>query len=605
MLRSSLAAFASALVLVTACESNSGEASDEGRPTPSSNDGTEPEGDADADAGPSSTTPGDEPASSCKNKCTAKAVQCSATSNAVEACVKGSNGCTDWSAKTPCSSSEVCSGGACVSQCTNQCTVGAKQCGALGAGVTTCEMKPSGCTDWSAPVACDAGKTCSGGQCSASCTNQCTVGAKQCSGTGNGVATCQLMPNGCTDWDTAAPCAGGTTCSGGACVAQCSNQCTAGTKQCAGVSNGVSSCVVKPSGCTDWDTPLACGGGTTCSGGACVTQCTNQCTLGASQCVANGVSTCVVGTGGCTTWNTPAACAGGLTCAGGVCQGGGPLAWRVVASPTQQRLVDLWGASATDVWAVGEQGTILHYDGATWSPSASGSVSRINGIWGASSTNVFAVAQSGDILRWNGTQWTSSKPLATVYWYDVAGANGNDVWAVGTTNNQYPAIAHFDGATWTQVTAWQPTSNYLPSSVAVVGGTTYVVQAGRLLRRDGAGWTFLANVGFAGSNGMSAVSASDIWFAGGYNITHWDGTAASTVTNPFATVDWGGVFARNATNAFAVGNDGRIASWNGTAWSIDSRKPAGFTSDMHGVWASSASDAWAVGEGGLLLHLGN
>src|SRR5262249_27816784 len=32
----------------------------------------------------------------------------------------------------------------------------------------------------------------------------------------------------------------------------------------------------------------------------------------------------------------------------------------------------LWGTSATDVWAVGANGAIVHYDGKTWTPQKSG-----------------------------------------------------------------------------------------------------------------------------------------------------------------------------------------------------------------------------------------
>ena len=37
-----------------------------------------------------------------------------------------------------------------------------------------------------------------------------------------------------------------------------------------------------------------------------------------------------------------------------------------------QHLYGVWGSSGSDVFAVGDSGTILHYDGSTWSAMSSG-----------------------------------------------------------------------------------------------------------------------------------------------------------------------------------------------------------------------------------------
>jgi hypothetical protein len=43
-----------------------------------------------------------------------------------------------------------------------------------------------------------------------------------------------------------------------------------------------------------------------------------------------------------------------------------------MSSGTIQNLYDIWGSSGSDVFVVGQAGTILHYDGSTWSPISSG-----------------------------------------------------------------------------------------------------------------------------------------------------------------------------------------------------------------------------------------
>jgi hypothetical protein len=74
-------------------------------------------------------------------------------------------------------------------------------------------------------------------------------------------------------------------------------------------------------------------------------------------------------------------------------------------SPTQEFLKGIWGAAADDVFAVGDGGTILHYDGADWRPMASGIGENLEAIWGVSGTDVFAVGTGGTILHYDGVDW--------------------------------------------------------------------------------------------------------------------------------------------------------------------------------------------------------
>jgi hypothetical protein len=50
--------------------------------------------------------------------------------------------------------------------------------------------------------------------------------------------------------------------------------------------------------------------------------------------------------------------------------------WTSFSSPmssgTTDYLLAVWGSASDDVFAVGEGGLILHYDGASWSAMASG-----------------------------------------------------------------------------------------------------------------------------------------------------------------------------------------------------------------------------------------
>ena len=44
------------------------------------------------------------------------------------------------------------------------------------------------------------------------------------------------------------------------------------------------------------------------------------------------------------------------------------MTWDVVSGvPTTGNLKAVWGSSSADIWAVGDAGLVLHYDGQTWS----------------------------------------------------------------------------------------------------------------------------------------------------------------------------------------------------------------------------------------------
>src|SRR5438309_12107938 len=74
--------------------------------------------------------------------------------------------------------------------------------------------------------------------------------------------------------------------------------------------------------------------------------------------------------------------------------------------PQGNPLWSVWGSASTDVWAVGEGGTILHWDGSTWSGVSSATRNILYGGWGTASADVWAVGAGGTILRWDGRSWS-------------------------------------------------------------------------------------------------------------------------------------------------------------------------------------------------------
>jgi len=119
--------------------------------------------------------------------------------------------------------------------------------------------------------------------------------------------------------------------------------------------------------------------------------------------------------------------------------------WSIMTTGVTTDLRDIWGFSSSDIFAVGLNGVVLHYDGTTWSKVTTGSSSYFHGVWGSSPTDVFAVgnpvfAPDEAIFRHDGSSWTKLPPPKSVALHRVWGSSATDVFAVGNFT-----ILHFDG----------------------------------------------------------------------------------------------------------------------------------------------------------------
>jgi len=149
----------------------------------------------------------------------------------------------------------------------------------------------------------------------------------------------------------------------------------------------------------------------------------------------------------------------------------------------------VWAASPTDAWAVGgtpEGGTsapndiVLHWDGAHWAEEALPGTPlgrSLYKVWGTSSSDLYVVGEAGTIWHRKGTTWAQEANPATSTLFTVYGCSATDVYAVGGDD-----VLHSDGGgTWTKV------SITLGNSVNGVscnpGGDVLVVGFGGLKQR--------------------------------------------------------------------------------------------------------------------------
>jgi hypothetical protein len=136
--------------------------------------------------------------------------------------------------------------------------------------------------------------------------------------------------------------------------------------------------------------------------------------------------------------------------------------WTHANEPTDPSLVmrGVWGLSASDVWAVGEKGTILHYDGVSWTAEASGVTSALYAVWGASASDVWAAGASQEsnvqrlvLVHWDGKRWSElespDEGIPEALW----GTDSTNLWlavrGLGLAGGGVSRLLHWDGHAWT------------------------------------------------------------------------------------------------------------------------------------------------------------
>src|SRR5437868_5832510 len=179
---------------------------------------------------------------------------------------------------------------------------------------------------------------------------------------------------------------------------------------------------------------------------------------------------------------------------------------------TGQVLRSVWGTSASNVWAVGYDSPaftakILHYNGASWSTVASGTTNPLVSVWGSSASDVWAVGDLGTIVHYDGTTWSSVSTVASAasdYLRAVWGSSRSDVWAAGGS-----CLYHYNGTNWSAVAG--------PGGGNAIWGTSlsdvWVASGSATLHYNGSTWSTIPDGRSApeSPSGIWGTSASNVW----------------------------------------------------------------------------------------------
>ena len=310
-----------------------------------------------------------------------------------------------------------------------------------------------------------------------------------------------------------------------------------------------------------------------------------------------------------------------------------------VEAPSFPTLFDIWGASPNDIYTVGLNGFVGHYDGVLWSEvdfsgvvgpwgfqgmfgfadslhlvgdnglimkesgaglvaEGAGSQSNLKKVWGKSPSDLYAVGENGTLLHNGGQGWTSETIGVINGLNGVWGAGSFEVVAVGDAGT---ILRKLDGL-WTQETSG--TSFALNDVWGSGSKNTWAAgESGTIVKFDGSSWNSENTNSLQSLNSIYGSSSEDIWAVGlGGSILHYDGFQWSDVSS-IITQEWFDVWAPGDGTAILVGDLGLLIRGDGVTWSEMSH-PMG-SEAIQTIWGRSPTDIYAAGDGFILHYDGN
>ncbi len=271
--------------------------------------------------------------------------------------------------------------------------------------------------------------------------------------------------------------------------------------------------------------------------------------------------------------------------------------WSEMESPVAVDLRAVWGRAANDVFAVGNEGIIIHYDGVRWQKMASPTSSDLYCVWGFSESGgkVYAGGRNGNILLYSAGNWSyMDTPFSDGIWkysiiHDIWGASPTELYAVGWGTDNAGTfdifLSNSGGNSWTDEISTYPGSTVLlPESVmGFSGGDVYIGGGEGLYRLQQGNWGSWEQIlsGRTQYNGESwsrkiwGTSNASVWFVGGDDYSPYPG-------GPI--------------------HHGSLIHYDGDTSSIISTTPIDQFSASTAISGTSGTDLFISGWEGMILH---
>ena len=261
----------------------------------------------------------------------------------------------------------------------------------------------------------------------------------------------------------------------------------------------------------------------------------------------------------------------------------------------QSNFEDIWGSSANNIFAVGHDGTIAHYNGSNWSSMTSTTSNDLYGVWGESGSLVFAVGMSGTVLKYDGNNWSQENSDTSDNLWSIWGSSGTNVLAVGSNGE----IIHYNGTSWSSSTMSSGTAQVLWDIWGSSENNIYVSgQSGVVKKYTGTTWTEVTSNTSEDLFGIWGTSNTNYYILGNNGIILQCNESSCSEMNSTSTNHFYGIWGTSSSNIYGVGYYGSIQHYNGSNWSSGR---TGTQVNLYGVTGSSSGNYMAVGDGGIIL----
>jgi hypothetical protein len=246
---------------------------------------------------------------------------------------------------------------------------------------------------------------------------------------------------------------------------------------------------------------------------------------------------------------------------------------------------DIWVLADNSIIAVGggvfgfkNRGFVARFDGVSWTLESEYSDATLTGVWARSDTDIYAVGSQGTLIHFDGSIWSSVDIPTTL---DLTGVFGDSerlyVSAMG-------GMLELDDGVWSRV---EPAPMQLlnvggksPDAIFAVGHNGFL--AGRSIRRTDSGWV---NVPLGAiSTGVWASGPDDAWAVGWTGIWRYNSIANAWLKDEYAPSErlvdiWG----TGSDNLYATGESGTLLKRDQSGWTrVNSDLLQGLRS-IHGV----------------------
>lgn len=282
--------------------------------------------------------------------------------------------------------------------------------------------------------------------------------------------------------------------------------------------------------------------------------------------------------------------------------------WNPVNGPQPHELAAVAALSPTNIWAVGYEETLMHYDGVTWQAETFTSLpTDINNrafyaITFLNDTDGWIVG-SDLMIRWNGSSWQEVDNGTEEYqsYRGVAAVSSNDVWVVGElSGGSGSVIRHWNGTTWSDIP--HPalprlnTITMLDSDTGMAGGYRYDSTMGIyesvLLRWNGSIWSEVTTPNISEVSSIVLEDTDNGWVISNGGGLRLENGVFTLNTNIYG---YSAAFS-NPYSGWIVGTYGH--RWDGTTWHYDQYFPQYATDAL----LFEDGTGWGVGTNGVIYR---